>query len=594
MSRTYLATTGLHEKGQKGAILLGPWCVKDGYHKNLLNKNYTFADDIKYSTQNILDNAKYCESIYFDILEEISELLNSVHGIKKSVEYWSIILNPWLIYHIFMMHERYTRVFNVVKKNGSELFSYVTDCDENMASENSYDFVGSKAIEDYYNLQLFSLILPEFGIDCEKISVNIEKYTHVESGRETLKNLKNKAKMQAEKCLFFIQNIFLKNSAIVMADMYHLSNLDYVRLNIKAKSLLSLDTLFQKSKREHFTYDTNIRAKLIFKNHNNKDKFIDILKKSIRFTMPRYCLEGYSCLAEYADSIRRKDPKLIISSVGWYFNDRFKFYAAKMKERGVKLAGMQHGVNYGYSLYLSVFNVEFKGMDKYFSWGWKDESNSSKIKILPSPHLSKLKERLKQRGKYVLFISTNFPKYFYTLVSYPGPEGMETYFDQQFLFFKHIPERLKQKILYRPYPADYGRNIKEEIEKILPSVKWANKGKAYKWMEKARVVIIDNPGTSFVEALVKNIPIILFCDFNLWTISNKAVDDFNMLQEVGIVCRDPISASRKLEKVFDDTESWWQQENLQKARREFIRKYGYASKKWHDEWANELNNKFFT
>ncbi|MFC1644078.1 LIC12162 family protein [Candidatus Omnitrophota bacterium] len=586
MGKKYLATTAVNEiwDKDKDIILLGPWCLSGAGRARLSEKDVVLAGDIKYSTENLLNNASYCEGVYSDLLVELSDALNSLHGVNKSLDYWSTLLSAWLISHVYMMHEKYTRILNVAAREQGDLYSHIVDPDKNMAPNDTHDFIANKIEQEYYNLQLFSQIIPEFNLNAEKINLESPKDLKAPALKE---RVLNRTKLLLKKTLDKCQSVFLRDGDIAMADMYHVSFWDYAYLNFKTRSRLSLDAVFPPWQRERFEYDRNPRAELDLKK-NSDDIFINILKKSIKYTIPRCYVEGYSHIVKYVDSISRKDPKIIFSAVGWHFNERFKFYAAKMKEKGSRLSGVQHGGDYGFGQYLSLFAVELKNKDMFFSWGWKHGDDSSKIKFLPSPHLSKFKNKSTKSSDCIVYISANYPRHFFTLSSYPGSEGMETYFRKQFLFFEKLPHNISKKTYYRAYPTDFSRDIKNKIKSIEPSIKWADDGKSSDWMKKVKLVVMDYPGTAIVEALVMNTPTIIFYDSDLWAVNDDAREYFEMLKNAGIVHPDPVSAIKKIEETYDNILQWWEREDVQNARSEFVKKYGYATKDWRKIWAREL------
>lgn len=52
----------------------------------------------------------------------------------------------------------------------------------------------------------------------------------------------------------------------------------------------------------------------------------------------------------------------------------------------------------------------------------------------------------------------------------------------------------------------------------------------------------------------------------------------------------PGSAAAKVNEIFNDPASWWNQSEIQKAKDEFCFQFARTSDKWLDEWKEELNS----
>ena len=62
------------------------------------------------------------------------------------------------------------------------------------------------------------------------------------------------------------------------------------------------------------------------------------------------------------------------------------------------------------------------------------------------------------------------------------------------------------------------------------------------------------------------------------------------MQQVGIYHDSPKSAAIMLNKVFDNPDYWWNNENLQSARHAFCDNYAKMSPNWLNDWVNMLLN----
>lgn len=92
----------------------------------------------------------------------------------------------------------------------------------------------------------------------------------------------------------------------------------------------------------------------------------------------------------------------------------------------------------------------------------------------------------------------------------------------------------------------------------------------------------------FLEALTINAPCIFYWDHDVYLIRKEAEEYFGILRDSGILYKDPISAAKKVNEIFDDPMNWWLKEEVQNARSVFCERFAYTKKNWLKEWTDEL------
>jgi putative transferase (TIGR04331 family) len=329
-------------------------------------------------------------------------------------------------------------------------------------------------------------------------------------------------------------------------------------------------------------YSYEFREKLHLGN-SSTDKFQSLLFSIIPRAIPLCYIENYNF---YRKIVRiNKFPRIIGSSVGWYFNERFKFFAAEYSSKGTRLIEFQHGGGYGMTLSIPQ---EFLLLDKdiFYSWGW-NINKSKKIKSIPNPCLSKLRNKNRPLLDKILFISTSFPRYHYLFQTALLPDNIQKYFADKKLFLETLKDELRTKILYRLY-YEYGWGETESLKEAYPDIKFLIKGNLVNWMKKVKLVVIDHPHTSFLEALSINVPCVFYWDHEVYLMRPEAEEYFEHLRKVGILYKDPESAAEKVNEIYDDALGWWLSSKVQRVRNEFCSRYAYAHKDWLNIWANEL------
>lgn len=578
----YLATTGISQiwDKDKKLLLLGPWCLTGENNKKLLEaKEYQVVLSPWKPAYKIKEAADYCYGTYEILLPLLAMKLNSLHKVSFPDAYWRVLIGPWLMYFIGIFYERYTRLENCAR-NFADFYTHVLPAQKcNMYVTNTSDFLDNKVNSDFYNFKLFSFIARDiFPQQIKEIDFEVESHDSEENivmGYSWKGKIFNKL---LEKLNLIFRDYF------VLTDMYHLSYGDMLLLKlktgVKGLGFLNFDYLDISSPDD---YSPEVRNELSIE--SAKDKFSSLLCKVIPHAIPICYVEKYGF---YRESIGRHlaPVKAIGSAVGWYFNERFKFFAAEAVAGGARLIDFQHGGNYGMSLSMPLENIASE-KDIFFSWGW-GPSEEGKIRNLPSVHLSRLKNSYRERSNRVLFIGMAMPRYHYVFTSWLFPEDMVKYLEDKKALLGALSPEIKNKILYRPYFTDFGWQEKNAIKEVSPNAKFLLGGKATDWMRKVKLVIVDHPHTSFLEALTINVPLILYWDHDVYLMRPQAEPYFERLREAGILYKDPLSAANKINEVFTDTMGWWLSDKVQEARVEFCEHLAYARKSWPADWSRGL------
>jgi len=580
--KCYLATTGISEiwNLEKNLLLLGPWCLTAEKNKGLLEgRKYCLVPSPWKPASRIKEALDYCHNLYEQLMPQFSQNLNFVHQTRYPERYWRILIGPWLLQFIGVLYDRYKRI---EKAMGIFPHLYTQALPRQrcrLAYSDTYDFY-NKVNQDYYNLKLFSLAAYELCPD----NIIVKDYNSENKIHTRRYSLKRKLYNRIAE----VFDSFSKGS-IVLADMYHLTHPDMFIIGCKTgfRRVRFIDFEPAEEKLLSNKYSSELRKKMKLK--ETADRFQSLLYKVLPEALPMCYMENYKFYKTSIDNISNTSSiRVVGSSVGWLFNERFKFFAAEVNSNEPKLnLEFQHGGGYGISLSSPVQLLALE-RDIFYTWGWHSRKDD-KFKPLPSPRLSRLKNTYSPRLDKVLFISTATPRYLYRLHTTILADDMPKYFEDKRIFFQALPGEIKNKLLYRPYPCDYGWKEIEIVKKICPNAKFLLKGKLSKWMQKVKLAVIDHPHTSFIEALATNVPTILYWDHQAYLIKADSEKYFELLREAGIVYNNPKEAAQKAVEVFSNPLDWWSSEKIQKARNAFLEQIGYAKKNWMDYWVKEIH-----
>ena len=576
-----LATTELTDFWDLNSrlLLLGPWCSANKKNRNLLEgKEYHEIPSPWRPAAKIKEALDYCFAIYEQLLPQLSEILTSLHNVSFSPKYWRILTGFWLFQFIGVFYERYKRIENALKTS-SDFYTFTlpkTLC--SLTCWDSYDFRRNSIFEDTYNLKLFSLITrhlcPDQTVE-RRIEIKPAVYRKKYGWRGKIPN-------RIYKSLNFISN-----GTIILSDMYHLNHSDSLLLDIKTgfKTIKFIDISHLDNKLAYHRYHSDdLRNSIKLK--DTSDDFLSLLLKVLPEAIPRCYIENYK---DYRASIQNfknlETAKVIGSATGWIFNEGFKFLAAEASERGASLIDFQHGGGYGVSLAEPMEKTSME-KDVFFTWGWKT-AKTKQTKPLPSAHLSRLINSHSQKLDKALYVETELPKYFVRFHTGLMPDDMPKYFVDKLSFFQALPDEILPKILYRPY-YEYGWGSKKLFKKEFPDVKFVSKNKLTHWMQKVRLVIIDHPHTSFIEALTINVPSVFFWDHEVYLMRPEAEKYFDLLRKAGILYKTPKEAANKVVEIFESPDNWWNSKDVAEARKIFLEEFGYSKKNWREIWIEEL------
>jgi len=583
-SKCYLATTGISEVWDLNnkLLLLGSWCVTSRKNKELVREiDYTLIPSPWQPALKIKEAADYCHEIYEELLPEISENLNSLHNVSYPVSYWRLLIGPWFIHYIGVLYERYIRIENALKLYPN-MYTHVPDGDCHLATNDTEEFM-ERLSRDDYNFKLFGAVCSYLNVPTEAVDIRLEEESLFNRMQDKKSRLKGFWRAASNRALFASQFLF-PPGPVVLAHMHRLRYADYLNLSLRLGTRLCYD--FRLKNRINFHYSGRKRQGLVFKDNDNP--FKNLVVKTLRISIPKCYIEGYWHLKESAPSVR-PNVKVVGSSVGWDFKEAFKFFAAEAVSKGASPVYFQHGAGYGNYLANPVETLSHE-KDRLYVWGWESQDGGAgKLRNLPSAHLSMIRDSyFYLKGAKSIFVSAGLPRYQYRFFSAPFSEKFAQYLKDQINLLDKLPVEVRRNLIYRPYLHNYHWNEKEDLSKRYPEIELLSGVSVIEYMQKAKLVIIDHPGTAFIEALAINVPSVFFWDHDAYIMRPEAERYFQGLRDSGILYSSAAEAAEKIIDISGDPLSWWGSKEVQDTRNAFLEQFGYSRKDWMDCWAREL------
>jgi putative transferase (TIGR04331 family) len=513
-------------------------------------------------------------------ITKLSTRLNELHGVSCPDKYWRILIGPWLFNYILVLFDRYKRLEKALDTFPS-LYTYVLPKEKGSLVSYSIDdfmFGGfGKVRNDLYNHLLFSIIAHEI---CPENIIEKDYGCEIKANvirRGWKRKIFNVLKSPIDKGF---------RGSILLNEMYHISLKELFMLKVKTGfNRLNFVEMFGSSLPDNMLlidkYSKDMRTTL--KINCTGSGFESILFKTIPEAIPICYIEDYRY---HKNKIKTMDNlKFIGAVVGWNYNDVFKFYSAESLLKGATLAEFQHGGGHGLSRFDSTYTSASE-KDIFYSWGWTDKKRKN-VKPLPSPYLSRLINTYTGRLNKILMVGTDVERYIYKINDSLFPDDKTVYFHDKMRFLAALKKTPRSRIMYRP-GKEVGWKEVDYIMTICPTIEIVKKKKLMHWMQNAKVVVSDYSGTSFLEALIINVPTVLFWDHEVFLMRSDAEPYLQALRDAGILYKDPVSAAEKVNEIYDNPGEWWLSDKVQDARKEFCRRFAYARRDWIDVWVKEL------
>jgi len=564
-----LVTTALVETfdPNKEIVFLGPWCSHDYQNLKELTQSSTTID---YHWDNI---SKFAEddlklhTIYQDSLIKVTSILNEHHSTKLSLEYWQILIGPWLNTFITVLFDRWESITKAYKSL-DRLQTLVLDLsEEKMIPYHSQHFKQVLSASDLWNHFIFSKIIEFQGYKFELLEPREE--TNFRKNEKKLR--KSPLSILATFARFIRDFMYTRKE-----DVLFVNTMISTSTERKFQKILGQKPVLRKPKidpLEGSNPNMKLRKLLTKKFLAGESEFERFLSTIIFKQFPSSYLEDYKRLV--ASSINPtwpSKPKLVLTARSHLDSDTFRHWVGKRKESLI-LAVFQHGSNYGTDLVHDFERIELDIADKFLSWGW------SKKKVEPFLNIRTLgvtKPSPEKEGG-LLFIDLLTSQYCVTRDSLIRSANIwKIYQRNAFNFFSNIRPTIQKSFSVRLSPAEQKWiNQRASWEKLSPNISFAE-GPSDKLIEhynKCRLCVHGYQGTAFLELISFDFPTIVICDTNVEPLRESVKEDFEILEKAKILHFTSSSAAKHVNEIWDDIDSWWFADNTLKAKQMFQEKF---------------------
>ena len=558
-------------------LFAGSWCFNgnqdelDAHQANTIQKLFKNNDKYISYKEKIWDDIV---GIREEIFTDLCTVLNDYYKSDYSNNFFNILLRHWFDWCFSLIYDRLKLTERIIQNNNIVSFKYICSENFNLASGDSYTH-HAEYLDDTWNQFLFAKILEELNIEnilIEKIVDN--SITKIHFTKEFTKRFSSPIfKLRA-----FWNKLFLSDNDAFIISTY-LSKLNELKLNIsinKKPYLWSEERIIIKDK-----VNKNIRKDICekFKNLNSN---YSIIKSMLIELMPVCYLEGFSnLLLEVKTSVYPKNPKFIFTAVAGVFDEKFKLWMALQSIKDTPIYAIQHGGFYGWQKE-PYLQSEENTCNKFITWGWKMRPNDEIGFNIVFPKKNKYKQR--KKGSLLIIMPPhevlNY-RFFYH-ERFWNFDDYTKYNHKIKKFVSNIDNDITPSITIRLYKFRFTDTLDEDHKKNLLLWKSGNNnitiddGKKHidKLVKKSKLVIQTYESTGVLNTLSQNIPTILIWEKHLLDgLNTTAQKYFKILIDNNILFTDYEIASKFINKVWYNIDSWWLDDKTQEAIRKFCNQY---------------------
>lgn len=573
-----LLVTALKDKNKsylkKRLVATGIECIK------YLDNDFINSDVIILKThwkkENLSKNFSSINNIYNNYLIEITDFLNKIHKVNYSVDYWKIIIGPWLKRFIFIVYDRLHNI-KLIKKKYSISYVKINNYLEKDFLFNDYNDFDYKHHTDEWNNIIYDQIIKSLKY------FRVKKFNAIENNKKLIKKNSLLLKLFFAVNKFF--NLFVKKNNSFFINTY-LPKAKLLLLHLKLRQIPFFPEEYIKLK-----FKKNIQFRLK-KNKKKKDTFELVLDSIIFKHFPKIYLEGYKKTIKFIDTLPWPTiPRFIYSSNSFFNDDVFKIYLAEQKRRyNTKIITGQHGGGFFSSKYYFNQDLQFDISDFVLTWGFKKKFSNKFVPMFNFLNANKYKKKKYMNNNNLLFIDYELPRFSAGLgIGMFQDKNYLELLEDRFVFLKKINYSVLNSTIVKLYPTDYGRCTKERFYDRGIKCKFSSRDDNFvKLLNSSKICVTNLNATTYLQSLNLNHPTVIFFNKNIDLMNEEFSLSLKALKKVGIFFNTPEEAASHINLIWNSIDSWWSSKKVQSAVNFFCNKYSKRS----NNKVNDLNNFF--
>lgn len=553
-------------------LFLGEWCKRFSQKRKWEDLN---ADVLPYHWDNrekLVSDYAFLQDVYENVLVSLANKLNNIHSVDHSLRYWRILIGPWLAMFVQILFDRWSTICDAINDPMVDR-CIVFERDSLSLVPNDIQDFNQLFIQDDWNEAIYAQLLQMYFSDkINIICVPLNETVKFTKDPKKL-GLLSKAKGLFKQVVGGLNYLLPKKQKFFFLSTY-LPLKTEISLQIR---LLQFPRIWRSIKTPVSEPCANMRTWNLDLTNGYTNTFEKIIHKFIPLNLPSCYLEGYeelSCVSQ--DHSWPSNPKVIFTANADIWDDVFKVYAAQKVDAGAALVIGQHGGHYGMTPFSFTEDHQIEISDKWLSWGWSD---ICRPKITPVGNFKAGIKLLKYNNNgAALMVEGAFPRYSYYLYAVPIASQWLKYFESQKIFINSLPSHIRDMLILKLYPNDYGWDQAERFREVMKDENISDDEETVSQLVKrSRLYISTYNATTYLESLSSNIPTVIFWDPSQWEINADAAPYFDLLKDVGIFHETPESAALHVGRVWENIPIWWESAIVQSARKKFCEKYSHST-----------------
>lgn len=523
---------------------------KNNYPKHFWQNKKNFDNDYK-----------YLDILHEKILKKLSKILNKIHNETESLNYWRIILDPWLQHYLGMSLFLW-RIKDKLKKK-KRLNNY------NIIFNHSYYLSNQRINGNYHEYILNNILSYKYKIKKEKKTIYYVK-THIY--RENKKNF-------LKKIIFFIFSKIFKKNFLFFLD----SGFDFIH-KLKLFFLLKKKIIFIQNFGD-YTYkksDFFLRKKrayvkkyFSFKTENNFEKYI---LQNFHLDLLSDFLEYYLDIKKFSTSVKFLSKYVIITNISLNISIVKKFFLAYLYSKNSKIIFVPHGgsIPLEKDQYIDLQNK----ISHYNISECKTIYRPNQI-YLPTINLKKVKKIKFDRkiNKKLTFCFDEDSFYTFHLRSSSHFGDTFDYYNKIIKLVMQFKKEIKSSVNFKLYHIDYGWNIKKNLLKLFDQSSISNKQFLEETFIESKIIVHSNIETAFYQTLLSGVPTLIYTLPNKYSRNKKFNKILNEMREKKLLIDNMHDLNNHINSIWNDPILWWESVEIKKLRNKIINNVIFKSKK---------------
>ena len=556
-------------------------CAASEYGLPVEGLNVASALDIEGERLN--DLSILIEDKFWQYIEILGKRLNQIHGVERSRDFWGRAMSLGLARYTTVLHQFYlyaSRDFDpaVHLCDALSVPSFFVCKDFEEARNGLSSWLGQEVLMSCF-LRISNASFNEFAYTKEKIKESSSLLAH--KTRPKLGHKISIAKRRLITKLKFV--IYPKKNVRILTIGCLFSAKNFSKLKAASKGRIQSFEVSRLGPRQDDRLDERKRE-FLFSVTPEMDPFDKFFCLVSRFLFPSYLIEDFTALSDaYVHDLLAYPSLKYIVAEAWLDDSYVNlFRALAMELMDIKTIYPEHNC-FAHPFVGSHVNLSAKLVDMYLTIGWlPDFKNFIQCGSMFEFRESHLWTRWAKKKYKCLFVSYSADqiRVYYSSFYYCSGKGAINHLTACKEFFESLTARTKSQMFYRGYPKDYPigglfYDKEEMLSEQLKGVRYVNSQKfggesCKSQMLQSGLVVTDGLSTTYLEALMMDIPIVCFVPEESLDLTYESAGFFNRLIEAKVVFTNAKKAALHVEDIIESPRIWWDSPECSEPRRSWL------------------------